>query len=84
MKKDRNEVLQLGHFLWQTTKQNKKQPEKCGNPVAEKNVEKIVGGPLWDGEEKQKVAGSMYVCMVTHIARVKINRVRLAVLHEVS
>ena len=37
----------------------KKQVQRCGNSVAKKNVEKIVGDPLWDGEKKQKKAGNV-------------------------
>ena len=49
-----------------------------------KTWRKIVGEPLWDGEKKQKIAGSMYVCMVITYSRVWINRVRLPILLVVS
>ena len=39
---------------------------------------------VFDGRLNSEYHVCMYVCMVTHIARVWINRVRLRVLHEVS
>ena len=81
---------------------NKQKIQKCGNSVPKKAWSKILGGPLWDGEEKEKKAGSIpgqprrflqpitphkercdYVCS-SHLARARINRVRLPVLLVVN
>ena len=55
---------------------NKKQVQKGGNSVAKKKRGARLSVAICEDKEKSKKSGE-YVGMLTHIARVRINRIRL-------